>query len=69
MIALYRRNRKRKTHDGRPLRRAQQRWKVERTVAWVYRYRRIVVRYERYGYHFLGFVQIACVLLLLQQIF
>ena len=33
MIAPNRRNRKRKTQDGRPLRRYKRRWKVERTIA------------------------------------
>jgi transposase len=67
MIAPHRRNRKRKTQDGRPLRRTKRRWKVERAFAWVQNYRRLVVRYERYGVNFLGFVQLACVLILLRQ--
>ena len=67
MIAPHRKNRKRKTQDGRALRRAKRRWKVERAFAWLQNYRRLVVRYERYGVNFLGFVQLACVLILLQQ--
>lgn len=67
MIAPHRRNRKRKTQDGRPLRRAKRRWKVERAFAWLQNYRRLVVRYERYGVNVLGFVQLACVLILLRQ--
>jgi transposase len=62
-----RRNRKRTTQDGRPLRRAKRRWKVERAFAWLQNYRRLVVRYERYSVNFLGFVYLACVLILLRQ--
>jgi transposase len=67
MIAPHRRNRKRKTQDGRPFRRAKRRWKVERAFAWLQNYRRLVVRYERYGVNCLGFVQLACVLIFLRQ--
>ncbi|NJL55580.1 transposase, partial [bacterium] len=54
MIAPHRRTRKRKTQDGRPLRRAKRRWKVERAFAWLQHYRRLVVRYEHYGGQFFG---------------
>jgi transposase len=67
LIAPHRRNRTRKTQDGRPLRRAKRRWKVERAFAWVQNYRRLVVRYEQHSVNFLGFVQLACVLILLRQ--
>lgn len=40
MIAPNRRNR-RKTQDGRPLRRYKRRWKVERTIAWLQSFRRV----------------------------
>jgi transposase len=69
MIAPHRKNRKRKTQDGRPLRRVKRRWKVERAFAWVQNYRRLVVRYERHCVNFLSFVQLACVLILLRQRF
>jgi hypothetical protein len=69
MIAPSRKNRKRKTQDGRPLRRAKRRWKAERTFAWLQTYRRLVVRYERHSVNVLGFVQLACVLILLRQSF
>jgi transposase len=67
LIAQHRNNRKRKTQDGRPLRRARRRWKVERAFAWLQNYRCLVVRYERHSVNFLGFVQLACVLILLRQ--
>jgi transposase len=41
LIAPHRRNRKRKMQDGRPLRRAKRRWKVEQAFAWLQNYRRL----------------------------
>lgn len=67
MIAPNRSNRG-QTQDGRPLRRYRKRWKVERTIAWLQNFRRIVTRYERSANHFLSFVQLACVLLLLRRL-
>ena len=66
MIAPNRRNRK-KTQDGRKLRRYKRRWKVERLFAWLGNYRRLVVRYERHADNFLGFVRLACILILLRH--
>ena len=66
LIAPHRRDRKRKTQDGRPLRRYRRRWKVERLFAWLQNYRRIVVRYERHVENFLGMLHLACCLILLR---
>jgi transposase len=67
MIAPHRRNRrKRKTQDGRPLRRYRRRWKVERLFAWLFRFRRLVTRYENKAPNFLGFAQLACIVILLR---
>src|ERR1035437_5432844 len=46
MIAPNRRRRKR-TQDGRPLRRYLRRWKVERLFAWLKNFRRLSSRWER----------------------
>ena len=47
LIAPHRNNRKkRKTQDGRKLRRYKRRWKIERLFAWLQNFRRLVVRYE-----------------------
>lgn len=68
MIAPHRRGRVRpKTQDGRPLRRYRRRWKIERLFAWLGNFRRLVVRYERYALNYLGFVQLAYILILLRQ--
>ena len=68
MIAPNRKNRKKKTQDGRPLRRYKRRWKVERTIAWLQSFRRVRTRDERKAQNFLGFVQLACILILLRRI-
>jgi transposase len=68
LIAPHKRNRKKpKTQDGRKLRRYKRRWKVERFFAWIQNYRRIVVRYEYHLDNFLGFVHLACILILLKS--
>jgi transposase len=68
MIAPHRNNRrKQKTQDGRPLRRYRRRWKVERLFAWLQNFRRIPIRYEYYPENFLGFVQLACMVILLRR--
>ena len=70
MIAPHRRNRKRrKTQDGRRLRRDRRRWTIERLFAWLGNYfRRLVVRYERQVENYLGFVQLGCAVILLRQL-
>ena len=70
LIAPHRGNRvKLKTQDGRPLRRYQRRWKIERLNAWLQNYLRIVTRYEYKPENFLGFVHLACMRILLKNYF
>ncbi len=69
MISPNRSNRKTRTQDGRPLRRYKRRWKVERLFAWLQNYRRLVTRYERYVENFLGFVHLACIMILFRRYF
>jgi len=67
MIAPHRNNRELKTQDGRRLRRYARRWIVERYFAWLHWKRRLLVRWEYYPTNFLGFVQLASILMLLKQ--
>ena len=68
MVAPHRSNRrKRATQDGRRLRRYARRWLVERFFAWIQWQRRILVRWEFYPKNFLGFVQLACLLVLFRR--
>jgi len=55
------------TQDGRPLRRYRRRWKVERLMAWLHSFRRIVTRYEVHVENYLGFVHLGCIRILLRQ--
>jgi transposase len=66
LIAPHRSNRVHLTQDRRPLRRYKRRWKVERLFAWLQNSRRLVTRYERRAANFAGFVQLACMLILLR---
>ena len=38
------------------------RWKIERSIAWLFGYRRLTVRYERKSSHFLAFLGLAAAL-------
>jgi transposase len=55
------------TQDGRKLRRYRHRWKIERSISWLQRFRRLVTRYEYHDYLFLGFVQLACLMIVLRR--
>jgi len=55
------------TQDRRSLRRYKRRWHIERLFAWLLRYRRLVTRYEHKAENFLGFLQLACALILLRR--
>lgn len=66
LIAPHRSNRvKPATQDGRPLRRYKRRWKIERLNAWLQNFRRVTVRYERVAENYLGWLHLACILILL----
>lgn len=68
LIAPHKSNRKKpKTQDGRRLQRYDRRWIVERFFAWLQWQRRILVRWEFYSVNFLGFVQLAAIVILLKQ--
>ena len=68
LIAPHRSSRKKqnKTQDGRALRRYQRRWIVERFFSWIQWKRRLLVRWEFHPENFLGFVQLASILVLLR---
>jgi len=68
MIAPHHPRRRRKTQDGRKLRRYKRRWKVERLFAWIFRFRRLVTRYEEKAENFLGLLQLACAQILLRRL-
>ncbi|GAA2121149.1 hypothetical protein GCM10009802_24310 [Streptomyces synnematoformans] len=38
------------------------RWKIERSISWLFGYRRLTTRYERRGSHFLAFLGLAAAL-------
>src|SRR5215475_7087241 len=50
--------------ERRRLSRYMRRWLVERLFAWIQWQRRILVRWEYYAHNFLGFVQLACLVVL-----
>lgn len=72
MIAPNKINRRVPTQDGRPLRRYRKRWKIERLFerlfAWLFNFRRLVVRYEYHAENFQGFLHLAAVIILLRHL-
>src|SRR5215831_6546230 len=50
------------TQDRRRLSRYMRRWLVERFFAWIQWQRRILIRWEYHAHNFLGFVQLACLI-------
>ena len=67
MIAPNHSTRKHQTQDRRKLRRYKRRWLIERVFAWLMRSRRLVTRYEHNAENFLGFLQLACAVILLRR--
>lgn len=67
MISPHRSTRKRKTQDGRRLRRYERRWIVERFFEWIQWQGRLLVRWKYYPTNFLGVVQLAALCILLKQ--
>lgn len=66
LVCRHRRNRvKPPTQDRRKLRRYRRRWKVERSISWLQGFRRLVTRYEYHAHLFHGFVQLACMIIVL----
>ena len=68
MIAPNKTNRRTPTQDCRPLRRFVRRWKIERLFAWLFNFRRLVVRYEYHAQNFQGFVHLAAAVILLRHL-
>jgi transposase len=68
LVCPHRRNRKRPaTQDGRPLRRYRKRWIIERTIAWLQSFRRLVTRYEFYSFLYHSFAKLACLMIVLRR--
>ncbi|HEY2530234.1 MAG TPA: transposase [Xanthobacteraceae bacterium] len=53
--------------DRRRLSRYMRRWLVERFFAWIQWQHRILVRWEYHAQNFLGFVQLACLIVLFRR--
>ena len=68
LVCPHRENREKPpTQDGRKLRRYRRRWKIERSIGWLQNFRRLVTRYEYYAHLFHGFVQLACLIVVMRR--
>ncbi len=68
LIAPHNPTRRRRTQDGRELRRYCRRWKIERLFAWLHNFRRLVTRWEYHELNFLAMVQLGCLVILLRHL-
>jgi len=68
MISPHRSTRKRKTQDGRRLRRYERRWIVERFFAWINRNRRLAKDFEATVDSVRAFLYAASIMLLVRRI-
>jgi len=46
----------------------QDRWKVERAFAWLYKFRRVTVRWDYYLKNYSAWVTLACIVILFRQL-
>jgi len=69
MVAPHRNNRlpENKTQDGRKLKSYKRRWIVERALAWLQNFRRVLIRHERCFARYHSFVLLACSMILLKK--
>lgn len=68
LVCPHRANRvKPRTQDRRRFRRYRRRWRIERSISWLQNFRRLVTRYEFHAHLFLGFVQLACLLIVMRR--
>jgi transposase len=68
LVVPHRRGRRQGWQDGRKLRRYRRRWIVERTIAWLLSFKRLVVRCERRLDLYCAFVHVACLLITLRRL-
>ena len=67
LLCPHRENRtKASANDGRVLRRYKRRYRVERSLSWLYNCRRLITRWENYPELFQRFVHLACLLTILK---
>ena len=67
LLCPHRENRTRPSVNyGRMLRRYKRRYKVERSLSWLYNFRRLITRWEFYPELFQSFVHLACLLTILK---
>lgn len=67
-VIPHRRNRVRPSrNDGRRLRRYRNRWRVERTNAWIHCYRGLAVRWSYYSFMYVGMAYLAFIHMALKR--
>lgn len=69
LISPHRRGRRKPSlNDGRTLRRYRNRWKIERTFAWLGNFPRLLVRYDYHLEIYQAFFHLACLIITLRYL-
>jgi transposase len=69
LISPHRQGRRKPSlNDGRVLRRYRNRWKIERTFAWLGNFRRLLVRYDYHIKSYEAFFHLACLIVTLRYL-
>jgi transposase len=53
---------------GHPARHPARRWVVERAHGWLHKFRKVLIRYERHAFNYLGLLQFACALIVARKL-
>lgn len=69
LVAPPYKNVKKRFQDGRRLRRLKRRWPVERTIAWLKTHSRLAKRRDLLQTSYLGFLHLACCLILMGRFY
>ena len=68
LVSPERKNKKTHRQTEEDLVDYKNRWKVERFLAWIQNWRRITTRWDYYAENYLGFIQLACVVMLVKRL-
>jgi putative transposase len=65
---IRKRGEKKNKYNSREKKKRRRRWVVERTNSWYNRFRKLLTRYEKKSYDYLGLVQLACCMIVYRRI-
>jgi transposase len=68
LVVPYKKNRaNHRIQNGQVKAQYRRRWTIERTISWISRFKRLVVRYENKLYMYVAFFHLACAMITLRK--